>query len=131
MDEKKRQVWRFVIQTAISILTAIATALGEIDEAAWAELASTWLDLRRNPARVGSKDATDKIRNVVSVQVPGVPLRPLTAAPRQLPYHDGYVYFELEKGAAAWNDVVKTGALGLHISGTFPDLDMQLWAIRG
>ena len=23
MDEKKRQVWRFVIQTAISILTAI------------------------------------------------------------------------------------------------------------
>ena len=28
MDEKKRQVWRFVIQTAISILTAIATALG-------------------------------------------------------------------------------------------------------
>ena len=24
MDEKKRQVWRFVIQTAISILTAIA-----------------------------------------------------------------------------------------------------------
>ena len=27
MDEKKTQVWRFVIQTAISILTAIATAL--------------------------------------------------------------------------------------------------------
>jgi len=28
MDEKKRQVWRFIIQTAISILTAIATAFG-------------------------------------------------------------------------------------------------------
>ncbi len=28
MDEKKRQIWRVVIQTAISILTAIATALG-------------------------------------------------------------------------------------------------------
>ena len=28
MDEKKRQLWLFVIQTAISILTAIATALG-------------------------------------------------------------------------------------------------------
>ena len=28
MDEKKRQLWRFVIQTTISILTAIATALG-------------------------------------------------------------------------------------------------------
>ncbi|MCE9991690.1 type VI secretion system baseplate subunit TssK [Enterobacter sp.] len=75
--------------------------------------------------------ATDKIRNMVSVQVPGIPLRTLPAAPRQLPYHDGYVYFELEKGTAAWQDVVKAGALAMHISGTFPELDMQLWAIRG
>lgn len=75
--------------------------------------------------------ATSKIRDVVSVQVPGIPIRTLTAAPRQLPYHEGYVYFELEKNAAAWQDVVKTGALALHISGTFPDLDLQLWAIRG
>lgn len=74
--------------------------------------------------------ATDKIRNVVSVQVPGVPLHPRTAAPRQLPYHDGYVYFDLDKGAAAWQDVMKAGSLALHISGSFPELDMQLWAIR-
>lgn len=39
------------------------------DEAAWAELASTWLDLRRNPARVGTKDATDKIRNALSPEL--------------------------------------------------------------
>ncbi|MGL5697854.1 MAG: type VI secretion system baseplate subunit TssK, partial [Kluyvera sp.] len=75
--------------------------------------------------------ATDKIRNVVSVQVPGVPLTPRTAAPRQLPYHDGYVYFDLDKGASAWQDVVKAGAMALHISGTFPEMDLQLWAIRG
>lgn len=75
--------------------------------------------------------ATDKIRSMVSVQVPGIPLHTLTAAPRQLPWHEGYVYFELEKGSPAWQDVVKAGALALHISGTFPDLDLQLWAIRG
>lgn len=75
--------------------------------------------------------ATNKIRDMVSVQVPGVPLTPRTAAPRQLPYHDGYVYFELDKGVAAWQDVMKAGALALHISGTFPDLGVQLWAIRG
>lgn len=75
--------------------------------------------------------ATNKIRDMVSVQVPGVPLTPRTAAPRQLPYHDGFVYFELDKGAAAWQDVVKAGALALHISGTFPELGIQLWAIRG
>ncbi|HAH8871785.1 type VI secretion system baseplate subunit TssK [Escherichia coli] len=75
--------------------------------------------------------ATDKIRSVVSVQVPGIPLHTLTAAPRQLPWHEGYVYFELEKGTPAWQDVIKAGALALHISGTFPDLNLQLWAIRG
>ncbi|MCG2963320.1 type VI secretion system baseplate subunit TssK, partial [Escherichia coli] len=51
--------------------------------------------------------------------------------PRQLPYHEGYVYFELEKGTPAWQDVIKAGALALHISGSFPDLNLQLWAIRG
>lgn len=28
MDEKKKQVWRIIIQAAISILSAVATALG-------------------------------------------------------------------------------------------------------
>ena len=80
---------------------------------------------------VAATPATDKIRSVVSVQVPGIPLHTLTAAPRQLPYHEGYVYFELEKGTPAWQDVIKAGALALHISGSFPDLNLQLWAIRG
>lgn len=71
------------------------------------------------------------IRNVVSVQVPGIPLRSLTAAPRQLPYHEGYVYFELDKTTPAWQDVIKASAFALHISGQFPDLDLQLWAVRG
>ena len=75
--------------------------------------------------------ATNKIREMVSVQVPGVPLTPLAAAPRQLPYHEGFVYFELDKGAATWQDVAKAGALALHISGAFPELSVQLWAIRG
>lgn len=75
--------------------------------------------------------SSSHIRNVVSVQVPGIPLRSLTAAPRQLPYHEGYVYFELDKATPAWQDVIKAGAFALHISGQFPDLDLQLWAVRG
>ncbi|ECL8802153.1 hypothetical protein FT067_24815, partial [Salmonella enterica subsp. enterica] len=37
----------------------------------------------------------------------------------------------LDKSGAAWADVAATGAVALHVSGTFPDLNMQLWAIRG
>ena len=34
----------------------------------------------------------DKIRQLVSVQLPGIELKPLVSAPRQLPYHAGYTY---------------------------------------
>ena len=39
------------------------------DEAAWAQLASVWLDLRRNPSRVGSRDASDKVLNALSPEL--------------------------------------------------------------
>ncbi len=64
--------------------------------------------------------ATDKIRSVVSVQVPGIPLHTLTAAPRQLPRMKVMFTSNWKKGTPAWQDVIKAGALALHISGTFP-----------
>jgi len=43
--------------------------LGLADEAAWAELAGTWVDLRRNPARAGARDAADKVQNALSPEL--------------------------------------------------------------
>lgn len=73
----------------------------------------------------------EKIHNMVSVQIPGIPLRALMVAPRQLPYHSGFSYFELDKSGQAWTEMAAAGAVALHVSGSFPDLTMQLWAIRG
>ena len=39
------------------------------DEAAWAQIAAVWLDLRRNPSRVGSRDASDKVQNALSPEL--------------------------------------------------------------
>jgi hypothetical protein len=39
------------------------------DEAAWAQIAAVWLDLRRNPSRVGSRDASDKVLNALSPEL--------------------------------------------------------------
>jgi hypothetical protein len=39
------------------------------DEAAWADLAATWVDLRRNPARAGTRDAADKVQNALSPEL--------------------------------------------------------------
>jgi len=73
----------------------------------------------------------EKIRNMVSVQIPGIPLRALMVAPRQLPYHSGFSYFELDKSGQAWTEMAGARAAALHVSSTASDLNMQLWAIRG
>ncbi len=39
------------------------------DEAAWAQVAAIWLDLRRNPSRVGSRDVSDKVQNALSPEL--------------------------------------------------------------
>jgi len=39
------------------------------DESAWAQVATVWLDLRRNPSRVGTRDAADKVQNALSPEL--------------------------------------------------------------
>ncbi|MEI7222981.1 type VI secretion system baseplate subunit TssK [Pectobacterium carotovorum] len=75
--------------------------------------------------------SSEKIRELISLQLPGIPLLPLPVAPRQLPYHAGYSYFQLDRQSPAWQVLVSGNTLAFHIAGEFPELDMQLWAIRG
>ncbi|AWA06949.1 type VI secretion system baseplate subunit TssK [Aeromonas hydrophila] len=74
--------------------------------------------------------SSDKIRELISLQLPGIPLLPLPVAPRQLPYHAGYSYFQLDRQSPAWQMLAVGNSLAFHIAGDFPELDMQLWAIR-
>ncbi|WP_434471140.1 type VI secretion system baseplate subunit TssK [Aeromonas veronii] len=74
--------------------------------------------------------SSDKIRELISLQLPGIPLLPLPVAPRQLPYHAGYSYFQLDRQSPAWQMLAVSNTLAFHIAGDFPELDMQLWAIR-
>ncbi|GAB3376392.1 type VI secretion system baseplate subunit TssK [Azotobacter armeniacus] len=74
--------------------------------------------------------AVERIRDLVSLQLPGIGLRLLPVAPRQLPYHAGHIYFELEKGGEFWRQLEKSGSLALHVAGEFPGLKMEFWAIR-
>ena len=73
----------------------------------------------------------EKIRDLVNLQLPGVTLRPLPVAPRQIPYHAGFNYFELDSKNELWTMLERSGGLALHISGQFPELELEFWAIRG
>ncbi|WP_374593802.1 type VI secretion system baseplate subunit TssK [Aquabacterium sp.] len=73
----------------------------------------------------------ERIRDLVNLQLPGVTLRPLPVAPRQIPYHAGFNYFELEtRGNELWKQLETSGGLAMHIAGDFPGLELQFWAIR-
>lgn len=72
----------------------------------------------------------ERIRDLVNLQLPGIGLRALPVAPRQIPYHADLNYFELERDGELWKQIQRAGALAMHVNGEFPGLQMEFWAIR-
>src|SRR5229473_1144857 len=90
--------------------------------------------LRRNFVAQVKIGPVEQIAQLVNVALPGIAVRPLPVAPRQLPYHSGTVYFELDRAGALWKQLQKpggSGGLALFVGGEFPGLEMELWAIKG
>jgi len=88
-------------------------------------------NLRRTfPAQV-KIGAAEHIRELVNVAMPGISVRPLPVAPRQIPFYAGATYFELDRGSPHWAHMQNSGGFAIHVSGDFPNLRLELWAIRG
>lgn len=79
-------------------------------------------------AKIG---AVEHIRELVNSALPGIAVRPLPVAPRQIPFHAGASYFELDRNSPHWQQMQASGGFAIHVSGDFPNLRMELWAIRG
>jgi type VI secretion system protein ImpJ len=74
---------------------------------------------------------SEDLRDLVNLQLPGIPVAPMPVAPRQIPYNSGYLYFEFDKNSPMWRDLKTSGGIAFHFGGEFAGLDLQLWAIRG
>jgi type VI secretion system protein ImpJ len=74
---------------------------------------------------------TERIGDLVRLGLPGVPVHAVPVAPRQIPFHAGFAYFELDQTAELWDQLKKSGGVALHVTGDFPGLTMEFWAIRG
>lgn len=72
----------------------------------------------------------ENIADLVNLQLAGVTVRQLPVAPRQIPYHAGKSYFELDKKSEYWGQMAKSGGIAIHIGSDIPGIEMQLWAIR-
>lgn len=73
----------------------------------------------------------ERIRDLVNLALPGIPLRAMPVAPRQIPFHAGYNYFELERGGELWGQLERSAGMAMHIAGDFPGLELELWGIKG
>ncbi len=75
--------------------------------------------------------SVETIAKLVNDHLPGVPLQPLSVVPRQIPFHAGFSYFELDRGSPRFRELKSGGGIAIHVPDTFPGLVMELWAIRG
>ena len=107
---------RNLLQKAAFILAVHASITSE-------EIAS------RFPAQVKAGPA-EIISELVNLQLPGIRLRQLPVAPRQIPYHSGFSYFELDRGSDLWKKMANTGGFAFHIGAEFPGLELEFWAIK-
>ena len=87
-------------------------------------------NVRRHFAGQAKIGPVEEIRALVNSALPGITLRALPVAPRQIPYHAGVVYFELDRDSPYWRKMTTSGGIAVHVSGEFPGLAMELWAIR-
>jgi type VI secretion system protein ImpJ len=86
--------------------------------------------LRKGMPAQATISSVESIAKLVNDHVPGVPLQPLSVVPRQIPFHAGSTYFELDRGSPRFRELRSSGGIAIHVPETFPGLTMELWAIR-
>ncbi len=86
--------------------------------------------LRREFPRQTIIAPVEEIRQYVNSLIPGIALHPLAVAPRQIPYHAGFTYFELDRRGDVWNKMAKSGGFAIHIGTNYPGLKLKFWAIK-
>lgn len=88
--------------------------------------------MRQQFVRQAKVASQQSLHELIRLQLPGIPMMTLPVAPRYLPFHAGFTYFQLDRSHPHWHRLMPMGAtgFGFHITGDFPELELQFWAIR-
>jgi len=84
---------------------------------------------KRLPAHL-KVGAVERIRQLVNLHLPGIKVKPLPVAPRQIPFHSSKTYFALEFTSEELAQLERSGGFAFHVSGEISGLDLAFWAIR-
>ncbi len=86
--------------------------------------------LRKNLPAYLKCGPVERIRQLVNLHLPGVKVKSLPVAPRQIPFHSGKIYFALELSSDDLAQFESSGGFAFHVSGSFDNLELKFWAIR-
>lgn len=70
-----------------------------------------------------------KMNEIVHAHLPGVMLVHLPTPPPQIRAITDHVYFYLDRKSPLWPEFSTASSVGMHFSGDWPDLQLELWAI--
>lgn len=70
-----------------------------------------------------------KMNEIVHTHLPGVPLVHLPTPPSQIRAITDHVYFYLDKRSPLWAEFSTASSIGMHFSGEWPELSLELWAV--
>ncbi|MNJ16596.1 hypothetical protein D3C77_108600 [compost metagenome] len=72
----------------------------------------------------------EQVGDLVDLQLPGLNISVLPAAPRELPFYAGFTYFEVNTDSPLWQVLKASSGFGLHVAGDLPGLQLSFWAIK-
>ncbi len=72
-----------------------------------------------------------KMNEIVHSHLPGVGLVHLPTPPPQIRAMADHVYFLLDRNSSLWSEFSTASAIGMHFSGDWPELNLDLWAVLG
>jgi len=70
-----------------------------------------------------------KMNEIVHAHLPGVPLIHLPTPPPQIRAITDHVYFFFDRQSPLWPEFSVASSIGMHFSGDWPDLELELWAV--
>ena len=70
-----------------------------------------------------------KMNDIVHAHLPGVTLVHLPTPPPQIRAITDHVYFFLDRKSPLWPEFSTAASIGMHFSGEWPELELELWAI--
>jgi len=70
-----------------------------------------------------------KMNDIVHAHLPGVALVHLPTPPPQIRAITDHVYFYFDRKSPLWPEFSTAQSIGMHFSGDWPELELELWAV--